>query len=68
MLFTSLNRATKSRENLLSITAASLFAGYAGFMVHGLVDKHSPGGYTLFYVMLAVSAAVYYMTKREGNP
>jgi O-antigen ligase len=67
-LFKVLNRATKSRDLLLSITAASLFAGYAGFMVHGLVDKHSPGGYALFYVMLAVSAAVYYMTKREGNP
>jgi len=40
-----------------ALTAISLFCGIAAFSVHGMVDKHPPGSYVLFYVLLALAAA-----------
>ena len=56
----------KSRDDLLAVISTCLFAGFAGFLLHGLVDKHIPGGNQFYYLLMAMSV-VTYLIGREGS-
>ena len=53
-------RGVKSTDPLFSLTGISLLCGLTAFLIHGLVDKHPPGGYPLFYLLMALAAANRY--------
>ncbi len=53
------------RNAFCSVVSISVFGGLVGFLAHGMVDKHPPGGYNLFYALLAVAAASHFIARRE---
>jgi putative inorganic carbon (HCO3(-)) transporter len=62
-LSSSILMAAQSKDLLISITAIGLLAGLVAFLIHGFVDKHPPGGYPLFYCLMALAAALYYKSR-----
>ncbi|MDZ7315886.1 MAG: O-antigen ligase family protein [candidate division KSB1 bacterium] len=57
-LFSTLRRARASQAPMISLTAAALYGGMIAFCVHGMVDKHPPGGSAIFYVVAALAAGL----------
>ena len=51
-------RAMRSDDALHYLFALALVCGFLAFFLHGLVDKHSPGGNPLFYLLLSLCAAL----------
>ncbi|HNR67374.1 MAG TPA: O-antigen ligase family protein [bacterium] len=51
-------RSVHSPNMAVSIIAISLLSGILAFLLHGFVDKHPPGGYPLFYIILALTAVL----------
>jgi O-antigen ligase len=51
-------RAMRSDDALHSLFALALACGFTAFFLHGLVDKHSPGGNPLFYLLLSLCAVL----------
>ncbi len=66
-LTSSILAAVKAGDLQISILATSLFAGLVAFLIHGLVDKHPPGGYPLFYCLMAIAAAIYQRGRQSSN-
>ena len=64
-LVSVLVKTASSPSTLLSITAICLLGGITAFCVHGLVDKHPPGGYAPFYTMMAMAVAAYLIDQRH---
>ena len=64
-LVSILVKTASSPSTLLSITAICLLGGITAFCVHGLVDKHPPGGYAPFYTMMAMAVAAYLIDQRH---
>ena len=52
-------QTTRSADPFYSVIAIALLSGLAGYLVHGLVDKHPPGGSPLFYLLMALAAGAY---------
>ena len=50
---------------LLSVTSICILGGVCAFCIHGLVDKHPPGGYAPFYAMMAVAASAFIIDRRR---
>ena len=63
----SLLKTIKSPDIELSIVAISLLSGFAAFLIHGLVDKHPPGGNPLFYFLMAMVAAISVMASHSSG-
>ncbi|RPI01471.1 MAG: hypothetical protein EHM72_06365 [Calditrichaeota bacterium] len=63
-VFRTLTSTVSSNDPLLAVTSTCLLAGITAFCVHGFVDKHPPGGYAPFYVMMATAVSVYVINKR----
>jgi len=63
-LTSSILAAVKVGDLQISILATSLFTGLIAFLIHGLVDKHPPGGYPLFYCLMAIAAAIYQKSRQ----
>lgn len=57
MLIKTLRTTLKSKNKIIAIVNMSLLAGIGALCLHGLVDKHPPSGYPLFYIILAMAAA-----------
>ncbi len=61
----TLVKCFRSRSAFVSISAISILAGLCAFFIHGFVDKHPPGGNAQFYLLLALTAALYVLPDRE---
>ena len=48
---------TRGPDRMVSILNAAILSGLFAMCLHGMVDKHPPGGYPLFYVLLAMAAS-----------
>ncbi|MDZ7371764.1 MAG: O-antigen ligase family protein [candidate division KSB1 bacterium] len=64
-LFSTLRRARTSQAPMISLTAAALYGGMIAFCVHGLVDKHPPGGSAIFYVVAALAAGLVVIDRKR---
>ncbi|MBN1998408.1 O-antigen ligase family protein [candidate division KSB1 bacterium] len=53
------------QNTFCSVVSTSVLSGFVGFLLHGLVDKHPPGGYSLFYALLAVAASSYFIARKQ---
>ncbi|MBN1482210.1 O-antigen ligase domain-containing protein [candidate division KSB1 bacterium] len=58
-------KTAASSSPQLAVIAICILSGVAAFCVHGLVDKHPPGGYAPFYAMMAVGASAYLIDRRR---
>ena len=54
-----MHRSAKSSDRKLSIIGCALFAGFCAYLIHGLVDKHLPGGNQQIYLLMAFAVAVH---------
>jgi O-antigen ligase len=61
----NLRRMVSAHSPVFSILAAGLLAGISAYLVHGLVDKHTPGGNALFFLFLAITAAMLNLPQEE---
>ena len=50
-------KAVRRSDFRLSLVGVGLLSGFVAFMIHGLVDKHPPGGYPLFYTLMALTVS-----------
>ena len=50
-------KAVRQKNPQLSFVGVGIVCGLAAFLIHGLVEKHPPGGYPLFYTLLALAAS-----------
>lgn len=64
-LVRTLIQTAASKVPLLSVTSICILGGLCAFCVHGLVDKHPPGGYAPFYAMMAIAASAYLIDRRH---
>jgi len=63
----TLLKSIKSDNRIISLVNIALLAGFGAMCLHGLVDKHPPGGYLYFYVMMAMAASSYYMVYKNNT-
>ncbi len=66
-LFFIVIKAIRSPNKIVSIVSMCLYGGFFAFYLHGLVDKHPPGGYSLFYAMMAIAASGYYFDDKSND-
>ena len=52
---------------LPAVTSVALLGGLAAFCLHGMVDKHPPGGSLLFYAVAATAVASYLIHRRHQS-
>ena len=64
VLIKTLLNTLKSKNSIIAIINMSLLAGIGAMCLHGLVDKHPPSGYPLFYIIMAIAAASAVMQKK----
>jgi len=67
VLITSLRKCFHSPSIFVSISSISILAGLSAYLLHGLVDKHPPGGYALFFMLMALTAALYNRLGKEPS-
>ncbi len=60
-------KSARSPDETISITNISVLAGILAMCAHGMVDKHSPSGYALFYVLMAMVAATYFLNRHLSD-
>jgi len=63
MIFILLKTAS-SFSPLLAFVSICILGGVCAFCIHGMVDKHPPGGYAPFYAMMAMAASTYIIDRR----
>ncbi len=56
---------TRSADPYYSIISIALLSGLAGYLAHGLVDKHPPGSSPLFYLLMALAASAYSLSTNK---
>lgn len=56
----------RNEEPEVSIINAAIFAGFIAMCIHGLVDKHPPGSYELFYLLMALVASSRFSRERHS--
>jgi putative inorganic carbon (hco3(-)) transporter len=61
----TLKKCFHSRSIFISIFSISLLAGLSAYLVHGLVDKHPPGGNGVFFLFLAIAVALHTRLQEE---
>jgi putative inorganic carbon (hco3(-)) transporter len=61
----NLVRMVRAHSAVFSIMSAGLLSGISAYLVHGLVDKHPPGGNALFYLFLAMTAAMMNLPQED---
>jgi O-antigen ligase len=61
----TLLQTVSSPSALTAVTSISLLGGMAAFYLHGMVDKHPPGGSALFYAMMAVAVSAFVINKEQ---
>ncbi|NOY59307.1 MAG: O-antigen ligase family protein [Calditrichaeota bacterium] len=59
--FATALKSARSSDETISIINISVLAGIVAMCAHGMVDKHAPGGYPLFYVFMAMIASAYFL-------
>lgn len=62
-----LKKCMQASSMFISIAAISLLSGLCAYFVHGLVDKHPPGGNALFFLFLALAASLHVLLVREQS-
>ncbi len=62
----TLLRLVRAPSPVYSIISAGLVAGISAYLVHGLVEKHPPGGNALFFIILAMTAAMMNQQREDG--
>ncbi len=67
MFGATLLKSIKSENRTISLINIALLAGLGAMCVHGMVDKHPPGGYIYFYVMMAIAASSYYIVYKNNT-
>ena len=63
----TLMKTTASSNPLYAVLSICILGGIAAFCVHGMVDKHPPGGYAPFYAMMAVGAAANLLDRKQRH-
>jgi O-antigen ligase len=63
----TLLKTSSSPTPLYAVLSICILGGVCAFCVHGLVDKHPPGGYAPFYAMMAVGAAANLLDRRQRH-
>ena len=66
-LFATLLKTVSSSSSLIAVTSICILGGIVAFSVHGMVDKHPPGGYAPFYAMMAVAVAANLIDHRRRS-
>lgn len=61
----TLSRTVASHSPLPAVTSIALLGGLAAFCLHGMVDKHPPGGSLLFYAVAATAVASYIIHQKH---
>lgn len=57
-------KTASSSSPRLAVMAICILSGVCAFCLHGLVDKHPPGGYAPFYAMMAIGASIYLIHRK----
>lgn len=65
--FATAFKSARSPDETISIINISVLAGIVAMCAHGMVDKHPPGGYPLFYVLMALIASAYFLNKHLSD-
>jgi O-antigen ligase len=60
-------KTSASPSPILAMISICLLGGLCAFCVHGMVDKHPPGGYAPFYAMMAVGGAAYLIDRHQHS-
>ncbi len=60
-----LRKCIHASSMFISVAAISLLSGLSAYFVHGLVDKHPPGGNALFFLFLALTAGLHVLMAKE---
>ena len=63
----TLLKTVSSSSSLVAVTSICLLGGFFAFLTHGMVDKHPPGGYAPFYVMMALAVSAYLIDRRRRS-
>ena len=66
-LLATLLKTVSSSSPLIALTSICILGGITAFCVHGMVDKHPPGGYAPFYAMMAVAVSAYLIDRRRRS-
>ncbi|MBN1559451.1 O-antigen ligase family protein [candidate division KSB1 bacterium] len=64
-LINLLVKTASSSSSFLAIISICILGGVCAFCVHGLVDKHPPGGYAPFYAMMALASSAFIVNRRR---
>lgn len=65
-VFVLLYRSSGLENRTVSIIAISLLCGFAAQSFHGMVDKHAPGNYPLFYLMMALAVVLPFIQDSDA--
>jgi len=60
-------KTVSSSSPLLAVMSICILGGVCAFCVHGTVDKHPPGGYAPFYVMMALASSAFLLNRRRHS-
>ena len=60
-------RTASSSSPLLAVISICVLGGVCAFCIHGMVDKHPPGGYAPFYAMMALAASTFLIDRRLSS-
>ena len=63
----TLLKTVSSSSSLVAITSICILGGITAFCIHGMVDKHPPGGYAPFYALMAVAVSAYLIDRRRRS-
>jgi O-antigen ligase len=66
-LMRMLIQTTRAADSFYSIISIALLGGLIGYLVHGLVDKHPPGGSPLFYLLMALAAGTFSLSGKNES-
>jgi putative inorganic carbon (hco3(-)) transporter len=56
-----------SKDPLISVVNAAVFGGFIAMCIHGMVDKHPPGNYPLFFILMAIVASSSILINEENQ-
>jgi putative inorganic carbon (HCO3(-)) transporter len=64
-LITILVKTASSSSSFLAIVSICILGGVCAFCVHGMVDKHPPGGHAPFYAVMALASSAFIVDRRR---
>ncbi|MBN1464528.1 O-antigen ligase family protein [candidate division KSB1 bacterium] len=60
-------RTAASSSPFFALVSICILSGVCAFCVHGLVDKHPPGGYAPFYALMALASSSFIINRRRHS-